>query len=106
MVVRPGTGAGAGERSAGRLRASPGRPVGARILQHGPTTVMLFELPAVGEALASNPQVFAAAAGSNRAGAAPLSSSYDGGERWTVKAWRATPRDRESLTVLDGPAQP
>jgi hypothetical protein len=86
MVVRLELVGCRGSASPVGIGASPGRPVGSPDLKHGPTTFLLFEVPAVGEVLASNPQVFAAAAGIEPGWrSASLSSSYDGGESWTVE---------------------
>jgi len=63
--------------------ASPGRPIGHPDLPHGPTTLLLFDLPLGGEPLRDRPLLLAAAAGA-QAGwrRAELTASFDGGASW------------------------
>lgn len=70
-------GAGAG--------ASPGRPVGQPDLPHGPTSLLLLDLPILAEELPSRPRLLVAAAGA-QAGwrSAELSASFDGGASWAA----------------------
>lgn len=74
------------------MEASPGRPVPQPDLVHGPTTVLLMDLPLGGEALPARPQLLAAAAGVEAGwrGAA-LTASFDGGASWQDAGLTALP---------------
>ncbi|HEX8223936.1 MAG TPA: phage tail protein [Allosphingosinicella sp.] len=65
--------------------ASPGRPVDQPDLLHGPTSLLLLDLPLSAETLPSRPRLLAAAAG-GEAGwrRAELSASFDGGTSWVA----------------------
>jgi hypothetical protein len=66
-------------------RASPGRPVDQPDLIHGPTTLHLLDLPALGDDLPSRPRLLAAAAGAEPGWRrAELIASFDGGTSWTA----------------------
>lgn len=72
--------------------ASAGRPVDQPDLVHGPTSLLLLDLPVPSGEAAARPRLLAAAAG---AGAgwrrAELSSSFDGGASWTAAGATAPP---------------
>jgi hypothetical protein len=72
--------------------ASAGRPVDQPDLLHGPTSLLLLDLPLSAEALPSRPRLLAAAAG-RQAGwrRAELSASFDGGGSWVVAGPTAPP---------------
>ncbi len=72
--------------------ASPGRPVVQPDLVHGPTTLVLMDLPALGDVAATKPLVAIAAAGisSGWRGAA-LSTSVDEGASWQEAGTTAAP---------------
>ncbi len=65
--------------------ASGGRPVGQPDLPHGPTSLLLLDLPLGGEDLPARPRLLVAAAGVEagwrRAG---LTASFDGGGSWAA----------------------
>ena len=72
--------------------ANPGRPVSEADLRHGPTTLRLLELPALGEPLADRPLVFAAAAGVEPGWRrAALMAGFDGGTSWQELGQTAAP---------------
>jgi hypothetical protein len=79
-------------KSAGVESASPGRPVSERDRPHGPTTLVLLDLPPLGEEPATRPQVVAIAAGADAGwrGAA-LIASFDGGTSWVPQGSTAAP---------------
>lgn len=63
--------------------ASPGRAVGQPDLLHGPTSLVLLDLPAVGDDLPVRPRLLVAAAGSEPGWRrAELIASFDGGAHW------------------------
>ncbi|RJF90793.1 phage tail protein [Sphingomonas cavernae] len=72
--------------------AEPGRPAPQPDLIHGPTVIQAFELPELGEALASAPRIMTAAAGSSAGwrGAA-LAVSHDAGFSWEDRGSTAAP---------------
>ncbi|HEX8262597.1 MAG TPA: phage tail protein [Allosphingosinicella sp.] len=78
LVGVPGAGSAAGQ-------ASAGRPVDQPDLIHGPTTLVLLDLPLHAEALPNRPRLLVAAAG-RQAGwrRAELSASFDGGASWAA----------------------
>lgn len=63
--------------------ASPGRPIGHPDLVHGPTSLVLLDVPALGEEGGDKVRLLVAAAG-EQAGwrRAMLSASFDGGGSW------------------------
>jgi hypothetical protein len=63
--------------------ASPGRPVGQPDFLHGPTSLLLLDLPLASEALPGRPRLLAAAAGAEPGWRrAELAASFDGGGSW------------------------
>ncbi|HEX6374601.1 MAG TPA: phage tail protein [Allosphingosinicella sp.] len=85
------------------LDASPGRPVDQPDLPHGPTSLLLLDLPLLGEELPRRPRLLAAAAGA-QAGwrRAELLASFDGGGSWIAAGATAPPAIIG--TALDAPA--
>ncbi|HYD36117.1 MAG TPA: phage tail protein, partial [Allosphingosinicella sp.] len=76
----------------GNGEGSPGRPVGQADRPHGPTTLLLLDLPLLAEDLPSRPRLLAAAAGSEAGWRrAELSASFDGGASWTAAGTTAPP---------------
>ncbi|MET1113244.1 MAG: phage tail protein [Allosphingosinicella sp.] len=65
--------------------ASPGRPVDQPDLLHGPTTLILLDLPLLLEELPARPRLLAAAAGEEPGWRrAELIASFDGGASWSA----------------------
>ncbi|HEX8481065.1 MAG TPA: phage tail protein [Allosphingosinicella sp.] len=63
--------------------ASPGRPVGQGDFLHGPTSLLLLDLPLASEALPGRPRLLVAAAGAEAGWRrAELIASFDGGGSW------------------------
>lgn len=72
--------------------AEPGRPITERDQLHGPTLLRCFELPELGEALATAPRLFVAAAGSSAGWrSAALAISHDSGTSWQEVGATAAP---------------
>lgn len=96
-----GTPGGEAEPGSG---ASAGRPVGQPDLVHGPTTLVLLDLPLLAEALPSRPRLLAAAAGAEAGWRrAELRASYDGGGSWVDAGATAPPAViGTAMGVLDG----
>ena len=79
-------------QSANGATASPGRAVVQPDAPHGPTTLIILDLPHIGDGLAMRPQLFAAAAGVEAGWRrASLVSSYDGGASWQAEGSTAAP---------------
>jgi Putative phage tail protein len=70
--------------------ASAGRPVGQPDLLHGPTSLLLLDLPLLTEELPSRPRLLVAAAGEAGWRRAELSASFDGGG-WVAAGSTAPP---------------
>jgi hypothetical protein len=72
--------------------ASPGRQVSQPDLLHGPTSLLLLDLPLLADELPSRPRLLVAAAGV-QAGwrRAELSASFDGGASWRAAGTTAPP---------------
>ena len=65
--------------------ASPGRPTGQPDLVHGPTSILLLDVPLFAEAPPSAPRLLVAAAGPEPGWRrAELIASFDGGASWTA----------------------
>ena len=65
--------------------ASPGRPVDQPDLIHGPTTLLLLDLPLLSEELPSRPRLLVAGAGAEPGWRrADLIASFDGGGSWAA----------------------
>lgn len=78
--------------AAADMGASAGRPVGQPDLLHGPTSLLLLDLPLSGEELPSRPRLLAAAAGPEAGWRrAELSVSFDGGVSWAAAGATAPP---------------
>ena len=81
-----------GAAPAGPGQASPGRPVDQPDLIHGPTSLLLLDLPLFAEELAGRPRLLVAAAGAGpgwrRSG---LVASFDGGASWAAAGATAPP---------------
>ncbi|HYI39284.1 MAG TPA: phage tail protein [Allosphingosinicella sp.] len=72
--------------------ASPGRPVDQPDLLHGPTSLVLLDLPALGEELPARPRLLVAAAGAEPGWRrAQLIASFDGGASWATAGATALP---------------
>jgi hypothetical protein len=72
--------------------ASPGRAVDQPDLLHGPTTLLLLDLPLLADELPSRPRLLVAAAGVEAGWRrAELSSSFDGGGSWSAAGTTAPP---------------
>ncbi len=72
--------------------ASPGRPVDQPDLLHGPTSLLLLDLPLFPEELAGRPRLLAAAAGAEPGWRrAELIASFDGGMSWAAAGATAPP---------------
>jgi hypothetical protein len=72
--------------------SEPGRPVAEPDLRHGPTSVMLLDLPLYRDDAPERPQLFVAAAGAESGWRrADLLVSYDGGASWTAAGSTAAP---------------
>lgn len=72
--------------------ASPGRPVDQPDLIHGPTSLLVLDLPVLGEALPARPHLLVAAAGAEPGWRrADLIASFDGGTSWTAAGATAPP---------------
>ena len=81
-----------GAAAAAEGGASPGRPVGEPDLLHGPTSLLLLDLPLLAEELPSRPRLLAAAAGAEAGWRrAELSASFDGGASWAAAGATALP---------------
>jgi hypothetical protein len=73
-------------------QASPGRPVGEPDLIHGPTSLLLLDLPLFQEELPNRPRLLVAAAGVEPGWRrADLIASFDGGASWTAAGATAPP---------------
>jgi hypothetical protein len=73
------------------LAASPGRATGEPDLPHGPTSLIVLDLP-LGDGLGVKPLLFVAAAGPEEGWRrALLSASYDHGESWEAAGATALP---------------
>lgn len=74
------------------VASDPGRPMAEPDVRHGPTTVLLLDLPLYRDDVPERPQLFAAAAGI-KAGwrRAQLLASYDGGASWGEAGATAAP---------------
>lgn len=76
-------GMAAGGLAAAAAEASPGRPVAEPDLAHGPTSLLLLDLPLLSEELPGRPRLVAAAAGAEPGWRrAELLASFDGGGSW------------------------
>jgi hypothetical protein len=65
--------------------ANPGRPVEQPDLVHGPTTLLLLDLPLPSEELPARPRLLVAAAGAEPGWRrAELTASFDGGASWAA----------------------
>ena len=74
------------------MSASPGRPVGQPDLLHGPTSLVLLDLPLLADELPARPRLLVAAAGAEAGWRrAELSASFDGGASWTAAGATAPP---------------
>ncbi|MGZ8298528.1 MAG: GTA baseplate fiber-binding domain-containing protein [Allosphingosinicella sp.] len=72
--------------------ASPGRPVDQPDLVHGPTSLLLLDLPLLTEALPNRPRLLVAAAGAEPGWRrAELIASFDGGISWAAAGATAPP---------------
>jgi hypothetical protein len=71
--------------------AAAGRPVSQPDLAAGPTSLVLLDLPALGDTPPSRPQLLVAAAGSEAWRGAPLTVSFDGGASWAAAGTTAAP---------------
>lgn len=77
---------------AGPAEASAGRPVDQPDLVHGPTSLLLLDLPLLAEELPSRPRLLVAAAGVEAGWRrAELSASFDGGASWAAAGTTAPP---------------
>jgi len=73
-------------------QASPGRPVDQPDQVHGPTSLLLLDLPALTEELPGRPRLLVAAAGAEPGWRrADLAASFDGGASWTAAGATAPP---------------
>ncbi|HEX9965953.1 MAG TPA: phage tail protein [Allosphingosinicella sp.] len=73
-------------------QGSPGRPVGQPDLLHGPTTLVLLDLPLGAEELPGRPRLLVAAAGMEAGWRrAEMIASFDGGGSWTAAGPTAPP---------------
>ncbi|HEX8124623.1 MAG TPA: phage tail protein [Allosphingosinicella sp.] len=73
-------------------QASPGRPVGQPDLVHGPTSLLLLDLPLFQEEQPNRPRLLAAAAGAEPGWRrADLMASFDGGASWAAVGATAPP---------------
>ncbi|HEX8573364.1 MAG TPA: phage tail protein [Allosphingosinicella sp.] len=96
---------GAAGAAAAPAAASPGRPVGQPDLLHGPTTLLLLDLPLVAGAQAAQPRLLVAAAGAEPGWRrAALAASFDGGASWVPAGATAPPA--VIGTALTAPAAP
>ena len=81
-----------GGEPAGPGPASPGRPVDQPDLIHGPTSLLLLDLPLLGDELAGRPRLLVAAAGAGPGWRrADLMASFDGGASWAAAGATAPP---------------
>jgi hypothetical protein len=72
--------------------ASPGRPVDQPDLLHGPTSLLLLDLPLFAEELPGRPRLLVAAAGAEPGWRrADLIASFDGGAGWAAAGATAPP---------------
>jgi hypothetical protein len=72
--------------------ASPGRPVGQPDRLHGPTSLLLLDLPVLAGDLPARPRLLVAAAGAEPGWRrAELIASFDGGASWTAAGSTAPP---------------
>jgi hypothetical protein len=77
---------------AGTVTAAPGRPVAQPDLPHGPTKLVLLDMPLWGDRRPDGPWLLAAAAGVEAGWrSAELLASYDGGASWTPAGSTAAP---------------
>ena len=82
---------------------SPGRPVDQPDLPHGPTSLLLLDLPVLAEELPTRPRLLVAAAGVEPGWRrAELLASFDGGVSWTAAG--ATAPSAVIGVALDAPA--
>jgi hypothetical protein len=73
-------------------QASPGRPVGAADRIHGPTSLLVLDLPALTDEVPARPRLLVAAAGPEAGWRrAELVASFDGGASWTAAGSTAAP---------------
>jgi hypothetical protein len=83
--------------------ASPGRPVDQPDLLHGPTSLLLLDLPLSAEELSGRPRLLVAAAGSEAGWRrAEINASFDGGASWVAAGTTAPPAILG--TALNAPA--
>ncbi|HEU0100551.1 MAG TPA: hypothetical protein VFQ67_17455, partial [Allosphingosinicella sp.] len=86
---------------------SPGRPVGQSDLIHGPTSLLLLDLPLDGEALPARPRLLVAAAGVEPGWRrAELVASFDGGGSWLASGPTAPPAVIGAALTIPAPAGP
>ncbi len=85
--------------------ASAGRPVAQPDLVHGPTSLLLLDLPLLAEELPGRPRLLAAAAGAEAGWRrAELSASFDGGASWVAAGATAPPAILGTALSAAGPA--
>ena len=83
--------------------ASPGRPVDQPDRLHGPTSLLVLDLPVLAEDLPSRPRLLVAAAGAEPGWRrADLMASFDGGAGWAAAGATAPPAVLG--TALEAPA--
>ncbi|MEA3051127.1 MAG: hypothetical protein QOG72_30 [Sphingomonadales bacterium] len=74
------------------IGANPGRSVDQPDLLHGPTSLLLLDLPLLGEDLPARPRLLVAAAGPEAGWRrAELTASFDGGGSWAAAGATAPP---------------
>jgi len=85
--------------------ASPGRPVDQPDLLHGPTSLLLLDLPLFAEAPPSRPRLLVAAAGAEAGWRrADLIASFDGGVSWVTAGATAPPAVLGTALGVPAPA--
>ncbi len=100
---------GHGGAAAATLPAVPGRAVASDDVVHRPTTIHLFDAPALGDELLTSPRLLVAAAGVSRGWrGAVLGASLDGGATWAAAGAPAavmgkalTPLQAGTATLFD-----
>jgi hypothetical protein len=86
------TGVPATAPAAAAAGASPGRPVDQPDRLHGPTSLLLLDLPLLSEELPARPRLLVAAAGAETGWRrADLIASFDGGAGWAAAGTTAPP---------------
>lgn len=85
--------------------ADPGRPVDQPDFLHGPTSLLLLDLPILTEELPARPRLLVAAAGTGPGWRrAALSVSFDGGGSWSAAGSTAPPAILGVALTAPGPA--